>query len=285
MNYLKELETFGYCIVSTGEINEHEFIQFANQFGDIQSHLRANTSGVTSLKAGLSNDAVSNEYELPDMMPHTDGPYLSIPYQINSSKVIRLDPPMLVLFYCQQVALNHGETILIDMQEVLKDFFSKNPESEEILKKPGCIVFIKGSLFSGELPFLEKFTTHRYRIRFRVDPQSLVADWAYEKVNSLITFIRDNKKYHRIVPLKNGEVLIFDNYRMLHGRNSFTESSKIPRILKRIWIANNSPQQLYRIDEVGSIQTTVNSESYRPFITRSNVPNRISSLDLGIKGI
>ena len=115
--------------------------------------------------------------------------------------------------------------------------------------------------------------------------ESVVADWAYETVKSLIAFVRNNPEYHRIVPLKNGEVLVFDNYRMLHGRNSFTESSKIPRILKRIWITNSSPQQLYRTDEVGSIQHTVNSESYRPFITRSDIPNRISTLDLGIKGI
>ena len=129
MNYLRELETFGYCKVSTGEIDEQEFIQFANQFGDIQSHLRANSSGITSLKADLRKDAVSDEYDMPDMMPHTDGPYLSIPYQFSPSKVIRLDPPMLVLFYCQQVAVSHGETVLIDMQEVFKRFLFRKSRS------------------------------------------------------------------------------------------------------------------------------------------------------------
>ena len=58
-------------------------------------------------------------------------------------------------------------------------------------------------------------------LRFRYDSTAYVADWARDGFSTLQHDYFSDPQYQTRITLKQGQIAIIDNYRMLHGRDSF----------------------------------------------------------------
>jgi hypothetical protein len=67
-----------------------------------------------------------------------------------------------------------------------------------------------------------------------------VADWAVEAFHDLQKNYFANPKYQGRLTLQAGQVIVIDNYRMLHGRDAFSNGQTgRERRLRRIWLAHD----------------------------------------------
>lgn len=234
----------GYAIVEAWDAECATVTEVAQCFGRVQSHIRADANGIV----GISPDTVVNrewqnyrsEYHgvsTEEFLPHTDGSYLHGLVR-HGDTYIRLLPPQMLVLQCWQPAANGGASVLIDAQRVFDDLADSDPLLLDTLSMNGSVSYCRDDQIALDCAVFQELDGGTIMLRFRYDNTAYVADWARDAFQTLQRDYFSDPRYLTRVNLRQGQIAIIDNYRMLHGRDSFTagEPGK-QRSMRRVWLA------------------------------------------------
>jgi alpha-ketoglutarate-dependent taurine dioxygenase len=236
--------TDGYAVIEAWDAESTTLKEVSEAFGRVQTHIRADANGLV----GISPDTIVNrewekfrsEYHgvsTEEFLPHTDGSYLhGLVHQ--GDKYIELLPPKMLLLQCWQSAESGGANLLIDGQLVYQDLARTNPSDAKILSTKGCVTYCRDDQIAFDCAVFQPLPDGTMMLRFRYDATAYVADWAVEAFHALQRNYFGNARYQSRLSLTPGQILVVDNYRMLHGRDAFSSSQtgKV-RSMRRVWLA------------------------------------------------
>ncbi len=236
----------GYAAIDAWDTECQTLEEIAGAFGRIQSHIRADANGLV----GISTDAVVNhEWEVyrseyhgtstEEFLPHTDGSYMHGLVH-HDGNYIQLLPPKMLVLQCWKAAASGGANILIDAQRVHNDLAHGNPRILEILSTKGCVTYCRDDQIAMDRAVFEELADGSVMLRFRYDSTAYLADWAVDAFHCLQNDYFADPRYQTRLMLHEGQVILIDNHRMLHGRESFANGTPgQERRLRRVWLAHD----------------------------------------------
>ncbi len=121
-----------------------------------------------------------------------------------------------------------------------RDLAREDPRLLDILSTRGCVTYCRADQIAMDSAVVQGLDDGVVMLRFRYDDTAYVTDWAFDAFHRLQNEYFSNPRYHISMTLAKGHVALVDNYRMLHGRQSFSDSGAEPgkqRSLRRIWLA------------------------------------------------
>lgn len=210
---LEHLQRDGFVVIDGAPTDEASARALFGRFGYIRETI---FGGLWSLSAEL-HDHDDTAYSTQYLEPHTDSTYSH-------------DAPGLQCFLCQEFDGKGGESVLVDGLALAEEMRAEQPELFQVL----CEVPVPGRYIEPGV----HLRTERPAIR--LDGAGRVRQVSfnnYDRAPFLLepgrmkTFYRAYKDFHaRIVersnwltiPLRPGMALIFDNWRLLHGRLGYT---------------------------------------------------------------
>jgi trimethyllysine dioxygenase len=210
---LRQLQRDGFVVVEGAPTDEDSARTLFGHFGYIRETI---FGGLWSLSAEL-HDHEDTAYTTQYLEPHTDSTYCH-------------DAPGLQCFLCQEFDGKGGESVLVDGFALAEELRAEQPEMFQVL----CEVSVPGRYIEPgvhlrtERPAirvddkgrLRQVSFNNYdRAPFLLEPARMKAFYrAYKDFHSRIV-ARDN---WLTIPLRPGMALIFDNWRLLHGRLGYS---------------------------------------------------------------
>jgi alpha-ketoglutarate-dependent taurine dioxygenase len=234
----------GFAVIEAWDAETTTLKEVSERFGNVQTHIRADANGLV----GISTETMVNrEWEKyrseytgtssDEFLPHTDGSYLH-GLVCRDGRYIRLLPPKMLALQCWQSATVGGASVLIDVQQVYDDLANNNHEYLRILSTKGCVTYCRDDQIALDRAVFEELQDGTIMLRFRYDSTAYLADWAVQAFHSLQQNYFANRRYQTRLTLAKGQVIVIDNYRMLHGRDSFSNGQAgQERKLRRVWLA------------------------------------------------
>ncbi|MFT5368455.1 MAG: alpha-ketoglutarate-dependent taurine dioxygenase [Candidatus Latescibacterota bacterium] len=208
------------CTLDTEQLvaclTDETFTLRDSHFGYIEDLKTDNTTNKNTDQLGYTNAAVNL---------HTDQPFIE-------------HPPRLQLLQCIEKADEGGESMLADAQQAAYYLRDLDRSAFEALTEIPVVFHRKQKNFECETryPILSFESDRFYQIRssyFTLAPQASsfdhMAQWyrAYQQFTRII----EDPAYQFRVLLQPQDFILYDNYRMLHGRTAFTG----PRWMKGIY--------------------------------------------------
>jgi alpha-ketoglutarate-dependent taurine dioxygenase len=284
----RHLKKHGYCIVQMWDLTETPLLALRTRLGRGQRHIRADSNGIVPITPNVhpisnldeSHYFGSSSREHP---PHTDGAYLN--GFLQQGRVFkRIEPPAIVLLQCVRASRHGGTTILIDAQRVLRDLLTRHPSIAKILMSHGCVNFCRDDHMAVDLPVYERLSVERWRIRFRCDEALYPAEWATIAVQHLYDHYLTNDQYQQKIVLEEGQILVVDNFRVLHGREAFSVTLGQSRLFRRTWVQDDSNTQiLHNFRHSSHNCRAFERHAVYASVTESTVQPSHLHLDLGIR--
>lgn len=248
----KKIEKFGFCVINAWD-NSYEALKLiAEQFGYLQSHMRANEDGIVGevQKQKTEWQQHSSEYSgvgQEEFYPHSDGSFLNgMSYKNGEMQVIQ--PPKMLLLQCVKHAANGGVNYLIDGKKILEDLLEHDIEMLVKLFTPGCVTFCRDDLLALNTSVYE-LIEDKINLRFRYDFATYAPVWSVSTVKKLHYQYHMNPHNRILVDLQPNEILVIDNLRMLHARTAFENNASAgARKLRRAWIFNTESPKLVNVE-------------------------------------
>ena len=168
--------------------------------------------------ADMADSAYTNE----ELRPHTDSTYSN-------------DAPGLQLLLCCEYDAKGGDSIMVDGLKIAETIKAKNKDLYNVLTKidvPGNYTG-DGVILEAKRPIIKlddknqiaQISFNNYdRAPFRLNPK--LTKIFYEAI-SLFDNLANSKQYKWRYILKPRDLLIFNNWRVLHGRGSFIGKRKM----------------------------------------------------------
>ena len=208
---LKNLCSCGFCVITNCKPNKNSVKKIAYKIGYIRQSI---FGGLWSFEA--NNKMSDSAYSKSELRPHTDSTYSN-------------DAPGLQLLLCCKYNAKGGESILVDGFKIAEKIKKKNKKMFEILSTvevPGNYigdgVFLKAQRPIFKLDKKDKIIQVSFnnydRAPFRLDKKKTIE--FYKALRKFDLLANDKKLQWRRV-LKPGELLIINNWRILHGRSKF----------------------------------------------------------------
>ena len=279
----------GYAIVQAWDTESTTLSDVAARLGRVQSHIRADAQG----RVGISVETVVNrEWEAyrseyhgvssEEFLPHTDGSYLQGMVR-EGDHYVQLLPPGALLLQCWQQAASGGASILIDGLRVFRDLRRQHSWYHHVLSTKGCVTYCRDDQIALDCAVFEPLRDGTHMLRFRYDATAFVADWAVEAFHTLQNEYWANPRYQIRLTLTPGQILIADNHRMLHGRDSFVrEPGEKARSMRRVWLTREGlPVLRNAAGEYPEKRALKRFEIYR--ILDDSRADATASLSLGIR--
>lgn len=221
----------GFAILTTSDDTKQTALKTCRLFGKIQGHIRAPIDGVVDIRSESMGQNSTQIISNLTFTAHTDGAYLE-GMAVTNGRVFIVGPPKMIALQCIQPAKEGGINYLIDGQKVLADLVQKHPDIALKLASLGSISICRDQYLIANAPIIRKMPTGLYAFRFNYDNDL----YTTKEIMTAIKFFNQayiqNKHYISYISLKEKEILIFDNHRLLHGRTAFSGD----RFLRRIWI-------------------------------------------------
>ena len=214
--------------------NAPDDVNFLNEVSEAVGPIRStNFGGIWDVKADVklagSADTNSTANTSLALSPHTDLP-------------TRETPPGFQFLHCLKNETRGGESTMTDGYAVVETLKADWPEDYQILTTCNWIFFNRGPgidhRWSGPIIELAEFgrpLTLRafYPVRAFPDMPQNKIPMAYSAMQRLYKLASDSR-FQIQFPFEPGDVVCFDNRRILHGRNAFDGSGS--RHLRGIYI-------------------------------------------------
>ena len=230
-NLLVSFYQYGFVIIKNVPTKNNFIINFANSIGSVRRTNFGEFFNVRSIPN--PNDLAYTSYNLA---PHTDNPY-------------RIPVPCIQLLHCIENEVSGGLSTLVDGYTVTEDLKNEFKEYYEILTKIKVkFKFIDKEViledWSELIKLDEKGEFKQVRFSPRLDYVPILnkedLDLYYKARNKLSEFYNSDK-YRIEFKLNRGDLLMMDNYRLLHGRTSF-DSNEGNRFLQGCYIDYDSTE-------------------------------------------
>jgi len=182
---------------------------FESHFGRYEDLMIAaeNTTNKNTDQLGYTNDAINL---------HTDQPFIE-------------HPPGFQALQCIKRATSGGDSIFVDGKAASLYLQQEDPMSFDVISTTNVCFHRKQKTFESIIhsPIIKlengQFQQIRYSY-FTMDPMVIpfhqMERW-YRSYNNFARIVRNPKhQYH--ISLNEGDVVLYSNYRMLHGRTGFT---------------------------------------------------------------
>ena len=237
---LNDLLCYGVCVLEQAPTEAGFLNQLAGRIGPVRD---SNFGALWDVKADveLAGDAKTNTTANTGFRlgPHTDLPTREV-------------PPGFQFLHCLVNEADGGESTLTDGAALVQALKASQPEDYEILSTRRWIFFNRGpgidhrfsapiidTLGREDIPTIRAF----YPVRAFPDmPDSEVAG-AYAALRRFHQ-LADDARFELTFRLGPGDIMCFDNRRILHGRKAFSGSGK--RHLQGIYIDRDEIQSTAR---------------------------------------
>ena len=154
----------------------------------------------------------------------------------------------LIGLLCSSRAEIGGLTILVEAQDIYKKIKRTRPDLLKVLESKFAFDLRddqRGDEKWYEMPiFMHKKDQLivRYIRKFIESAQKIpgvprISSLQNEALNYLDATL-DNKEFHTIFSLEEGDLLLINNFTSLHSRTAFTDTNEFKRLLFRIWLSN-----------------------------------------------
>ena len=215
--FLEKLYKFGFVVIQNCKTEMSSVEKIANKIGYVRESI---FGGLWSFES--NNDMADSAYTQDELRPHTDSTYSN-------------DAPGLQLLLCCHYEATGGESIMVDGFKIAEKIYKENRDLYTLLSE----IEVKGQ-YIGDGVFLEakrpifklnsnkelvQVSFNNYdRAAFRMDDEKTLK--FYDAIREF-DLIANNREYQWRHILKPGELLIFNNWRILHGRGSFKGDRKM----------------------------------------------------------
>ena len=216
-NFLNKLYKYGFCVIQNCEKNINSVEKIANKIGYVRQSI---FGGLWSFES--DENMADSAYTQEELRPHTDSTYSN-------------DAPGLQLLLCRHYNAEGGHSIMVDGFKIAEDIKNQNNEIYQILTSVDVTGEYKGDgvALRASRPILKldknknlvQVSFNNYdRAPFRLQNNEMIQ--FYEALKEFdIMANSDDYQWKRV--LKPGELLIFNNWRVLHGRSLFKGSRKM----------------------------------------------------------
>ena len=215
--FLKNLYDYGFCVIKNCETELSSVEKIAKKIGYVRHSI---FGGLWSFES--DENMADSAYTQEELRPHTDSTYSN-------------DAPGLQLLLCCEYNAVGGESIMVDGFKIAETIKNENKDIFKILSTievPGNYIG-DGVFLEAKRPIfrldsddqLIQVSFNNYdRAAFRLENELTVKFYDAIKKFDLLA---NNKEYQWRHILKPGELLIFNNWRILHGRSVFKGIRKI----------------------------------------------------------
>ena len=216
-NLLINLHVYGFAVITDCQKSMSSVEAIAKKIGYVRNSI---FGGLWSFESNA--DMADSAYTSEELRPHTDSTYSN-------------DAPGLQLLLCCEYKANGGDSIMVDGLKIAKTIKDKNKDLYEALTKievPGNYTG-DGVILEARRPIIKlnskseisQISFNNYdRAPFRLDQE--LTKIFYQAI-SMFDNLANSKDYQWRHILKPGELLIFNNWRVLHGRGSFNGKRKM----------------------------------------------------------
>lgn len=222
-DWVLKIYQYGFCMVDSVPANPEDTQKLIERLSYIKP---THYGGFWDFTADLSkNDTAYTDLYIAS---HSDGTYWS-------------DTPGLQLFHMLHHDGEGGENMLVDAFKAAEVLKKESPESYEVLSNTFIPAHSAGEeevCITPTMP-LPVFTHHNQthelvQVRWNNCDRSIMDQWQHPgdvlkfyKAIRLWNDILTRKEFEIIIKLKPGECLMFDNWRVLHGRVGFTGNRRM----------------------------------------------------------
>ena len=222
---------YGFVIIKNVPTYDNFIVKFANSIGSVR---RTNFGEHFNVKS--KPDPNDLAYTSLALAPHTDNPY-------------RNPVPCIQLLHCVESKVHGGLSTLVDGLTVTEDLKSNHPEFYKILTEIKVkFKFIdKDVVLENWSPLIElsdekKFKQVRFSPRLDfvpiLDKEKLDL---YYKARNKLSEMYNSDKYKIEFKLSAKDLIMMDNYRLLHGRTAY-QISEGERFLQGCYIDYDSTE-------------------------------------------
>lgn len=214
---LEQIDRLGFALIRACPLDSNVVDQVARSVGYVRETI---FGGIWSFE---SNEHMADTAYTPKALrPHTDGTYSH-------------DAPGLQLLLCLAYEAHGGKSVLVDGLRIAETLRAQTPEAFDTLTRiqvPGHylgdgthLVAQRPVIRVGADDRVEQISFNNYdRAPFRLPDAEMTA--FYEAIRAFDRLANDSVLQWRHV-LEPGEMIIFDNWRVLHGRSEFSGYRKI----------------------------------------------------------
>ena len=215
--FLEKLYKFGFVVIQNCKTEMSSVEKIAKKIGYVRESI---FGGLWSFES--NNDMADSAYTQDELRPHTDSTYSN-------------DAPGLQLLLCCHYDATGGESIMVDGFKIAEKIYKENRDLYTLLSEievtgqyigDGVFLEAKRPIFKlNSNKELVQVSFNNYdRAAFRMDDEKTLK--FYDAIREF-DLIANNREYQWRHILKPGELLIFNNWRILHGRGSFKGDRKM----------------------------------------------------------
>lgn len=288
----KAVEADGWALLEPWADDVNTLRKVGSLFGTIQSHIRADEQGVVGVggpQRSAEWQAYRSEYHglgTGDVAPHTDGTFVDGVVGAGAG-LRRVAPPRFVILQVVRHADEGGANVVVDAQQVLTDLLHKEPQMAQVLMTPGSVTFCRDDQLALDRAVYAFAGQGHFKVRFRGDSKSFAPQWAQSALERLHKEWHHSCAFRATVDVGEGQVLVVDNTRVLHGREPFSnedDGATAGRKLRRLWILDGDLSP--RLENIeGQPSQSRALKTYEPY---ASVPNEVAvespiDMDTGIR--
>ena len=215
--FLKKLYKFGFVVIQNCKTEMSSVEKIAKKIGYVRESI---FGGLWSFES--NNDMADSAYTQDELRPHTDSTYSN-------------DAPGLQLLLCCHYEATGGESIMVDGFKIAEKIYKENRDLYTLLSEievtgqyigDGVFLEAKRPIFklNSNKELIQVSFNNYDRAAFRMDDEKTLK--FYDAIREF-DLIANNREYQWRHILKPGELLIFNNWRILHGRGSFKGDRKM----------------------------------------------------------
>ena len=222
---------YGFVVIKDIPTEDNFIVQFANSIGSVR---RTNFGEYFDVKSKPNPNDLA--YTSLALAPHTDNPY-------------RNPVPCIQLLHCIVSEVSGGLSTLVDGYTVTEDLKTENPEFYKILSEVKVkFKFIDKDVVLEDWSELIKLNDDKSLKQIRFSPRlDFVPILEKEKLDlyyrarKKLSEMYNSDRYRIEFKLEEKDLMMMDNYRLLHGRTAY-KTSEGNRFLQGCYIDYDSTE-------------------------------------------